>query len=47
MLDLHLFRFVKTAEFSQLIYGPEFVGHSNFANLRRNLIRIDRALIAH
>ena len=38
MLDLHLFRFVKTAKFGELFDGPEFVGHPNFTNLRRNLV---------
>jgi hypothetical protein len=30
MLHFHLFRFVKTAEFGELLDGPEFVEHSNF-----------------
>jgi hypothetical protein len=38
MLDLHLFRFVKTAKFGELLDGPAFVGHPNFANLQRDLV---------
>jgi hypothetical protein len=30
MLDLHLFRLVKTAKIRELLDGPEFVGHSDF-----------------
>ena len=35
---LMLFWLVPAPHFRKLFYGPELVGHSNFPNLRRNLV---------